>query len=443
MCRNNPLTLLIIAKDKGILNDLLCPQYLNESSDLTVLLPFCGKGNIKRIKMWRDCKVISSDFEQILALSAVPIHFKRQRPELVLEQVETVMNRIRKSNTISQEYSECLCISLEIIFELLFKCKHEHEINRSGECCKVFTKTHNYNTTPFLVRCIKCDTSFCVACARNHAKYDGNQLRFLTYTLNSKATCNCSIKHEAAFISAVLCELKESKTLNMFATSGIKVNEHEFNTSKDSSEISITSTNKITIFNDDSRPITLFYYEVYIKRAGITENIIIGFDGTGVEYSGWTGEILKNSEVIGNGPRFGSKDIIGIGLTSSYFIYFTFNGFNLHIYVECEPIREIRPLVRLHGKNIRVKLKFDKFMSDSKSYPTVPQIRINQLIKDIEDWIKYYAEKSKIFPFMKSNAESIKRVASNLSSQLPLNFPYFDAHNVPIRASSKSFCNIF
>ncbi|CAG9325464.1 unnamed protein product [Blepharisma stoltei] len=442
LCKNNTLTALIIAKQKRIINDLLYPRYLNESSDLTVMLPFCGRANIKRIKIFRDYRVIGNDFEEILALSAIPIHFKRQRPEIILDQIQELMSRMVKTSTVSQEFNESLSIALEIIYEVLFKCKHEHEINRSGECCKLFTKSHSYNTIPFLTKCTRCNMNFCPACSRFHSSSQSHSLQFLIYTLNPKATCACASAHPSAFTSAVLSDLREEKQIELFATGGVEHENHIYHTEKESKEISITSVAEINVFNDDIRPVTIFYYEVYVQRAGLTGNIKVGLEGTGVEYCGDTGDILMDGEVIEHGPRFGSKDVVGIGITSSYYVYFTYNGFNLHLYVECEPIREIRPLVRVKGKHIRVQLKFNHFMCDPKSYPAVSQARICQLMKEIEEWIKYYAEKTKIFPFMKSNADSIKRIVSNLSSQLPLNFPYFDAHIVPIKASSKSICNI-
>ena len=122
---------------------------------------------------------------------------------------------------------------------------------------------------------------------------------------------------------------------------------------------------------------TLFYFEVKIKHAGVTEDISIGFDslsdskGLWVKYKGNTGEILKHRKLVTYGPRFGAKDTIGVGITSEFYVYFTYNGFNLHIYVENEPISQFFPVIKLQGKNIHVKPKFSSFKSDLGFYPKI------------------------------------------------------------------------
>ncbi|CAG9316246.1 unnamed protein product [Blepharisma stoltei] len=438
ICKENTLTGLILAKKKGVIRELLYPQYLKESNSLIPLLSLC---EVKKIKLHFDFKVIEGENNKIQALANIPIHFKRQRPEFLLDLVQSIMNPMVEVPTLHLDFHSCLQSSLEIIYEILFKSKQDQEINRSGECCKLFNiqyqendgeccklsaTDYQYNSFPLIVTCSECQKQFCLTCSRFHAStYKNHIMKYILYPQPSKSMCSCSNSHDHIIYPSVLCELKEYTNLMLFASHGTQ-NKYNFSSDDVSEEINITSTTEIIIYNDDINPITIFYYEIEIKSAGWSEDIKIGIDGTGIEYHGNTGNILHNDKSIAYGPRFGTKDTVGIGITSSYVVYFTYNGYNLHIYFPCDPIREIRPLIKLKGENISIQVKFSNFSIDSRSYPVIPPNKIASIIQDIENWINYYVYMLVPYPRIGANKDQIYSILRDLSSQLPISFPSFN-----------------
>lgn len=444
ICTDSTLTGIMAAKRFRTLRELLYPQYIKESAELLPLLSLCGKGGIKNMKMHIDYKVIQNENSQITALSAIPIHFKRQRSDIMIEILQSIMNNLIDSQNFSKDFNSCLQNSLEIIYELLFKSKHDQEINRSGECCKLFTDDYPYNITPLICMCSQCQIHFCIACCRYHStQYKDHTLKYLLYPYNLKTTCECRSPHRAIFNPSALCEIKEYLDLNLFSSDGAD-NFMVYDTNDKPEKIEITSLNEITIYNDDINTNTIFYYEIEIKSAGWTENIVVGILGTDIEYHGNSGYIYKNGEHVQSGPRFGSKDTIGIGLTSSCVVYFTYNGFNIHIYIECIPVRAVRPSVKLKGKLIKVMFKFTNFLCDPRSYPSLTEAKILELIQNLENWIRIYLTNMSLFPKFKTNSAKIKSVLKDLRRQLPIEIPVFNQQTRgSTRRNSQESCKLF
>jgi hypothetical protein len=100
------------------------------------------------------------------------------------------------------------------------------------------------------------------------------------------------------------------------------------------------------IGSNDS-PFTLVYFEVRVNSAGLQENIEIGVDGTGILYKSSDGGIYRHGTLVNKAPRFGSYDVVGMGVTGNKKVFVTFHGLVIWPMIDCELKNELRPWVVL------------------------------------------------------------------------------------------------
>ncbi|CAG9333206.1 unnamed protein product [Blepharisma stoltei] len=433
LCKNNTLTGLITIKHNKVLKELIYTQYSEESSELLSFLPLCGKSGVKNMQMHKDYKVYPKRSELLLAISNIPIFFKRQRPEVLLRLIISIMQDSKEKE--DAEFNYCFQYALEAIFAILYGGSHFHKKNNNIKCCKLVNLHHSYNVFPLFVKCLTCSEYLCISCGMSH-KDEGHAFKFVLYSLTQNITCQCHQPHNKVDLPLIPTEFNQ-KHIELFMTGG-KFKNDTFYTEDNSDKMTITSSNEIIVFNDDDQPMPVLYFEVEIKCAGKSENISIGIDETDVVYKGNNGNIMLGDEIIDKGPRFGSKDTIGIGITSGYIIYFTYNGYNLHTYIECKPIRAVRPLVIIKGKGIRAQVKFDNFLFSSQTYQVISDQMQCDLRHNIESWARFYSLILKEKLNADQNLEKIKNILKDFSKSMQIIHPPLESYR---KISETTSCN--
>jgi hypothetical protein len=79
-------------------------------------------------------------------------------------------------------------------------------------------------------------------------------------------------------------------------------------------------------------------------------NEFAGYKGQSIAYHADDGKVyIKGKPLDGfQGPKYGTQDVIGCGITGQGHIYFTFNGVPLPL-IDCKFKGNIYPLVSLRG----------------------------------------------------------------------------------------------
>lgn len=317
-------------------------------------------------------------YQRLKILSRCPISIRRLR-------IQDTIDIINKNIIISENYSytKLVAKAIKIIRELVYDSRKAHENNKLGKC---YLNERNLNVSVLMMYCEKCLNYMCLVCGSSHEEIHNSQ-----YFVYIQSNRKCMKSGEYTELCKDVFSLNEI-SLEFFDSFGEMPTDMVFCTGGKSELISVTSTEEVACIYDDTSHSTLLYYEVEIISAGYSENISIGIDGIGVFYCGNTGHIV-NSEgtILKKVAKFGTGDTIGIGFTSSHFLYYTYNGFNLHLYTECSNVNEIRPLVKIKGKGIKVKMITKNFLFCQAPYADKIKDMDGQL-RLIDKWINKCGE---------------------------------------------------
>jgi hypothetical protein len=129
---------------------------------------------------------------------------------------------------------------------------------------------------------------------------------------------------------------------------------------------------------------TVAYYEVKILKAGKYERIEVALLGTEVTYYGVSGEIRVGNRVVCKGPRFGSFDVVGVGLLRNGKVFFTYNGLLASSFIECDALQEVKMQVGLGGDGCEVELMIQTFAFQSdKGKIGVMQKKSKEMAEDL------------------------------------------------------------
>ena len=335
------------------------------------ILPDASLQRLQYLKTLADCRTLSA--EGILkALHATPITIRRLHQDLTYSIIKQCFSSQHKIPYDSFK------TALQVLREAVYEGKKAQDCNIHGKCYK---NEEEWNSTALIMYCINCSVHLCLVCGSNHRAND-HQIRYL------RGSTKCE-KPAAADQEGMVKNLFDIREISMsfFDSRGNMSEDTIFSSGDFKGEISVTSLSEITVIYSDDRHSTLLYYEVMVLDAGCSENISIGIDGTGVLYSGNTGEITgSRGKVKTVAPRFGTGDVVGIGFTSTHFLYFTFNGYNLHLYKQCEVGSEIRPLVKMKGRGIQIKILTKDFLFLGKTYTNKLSLQDSAIKTEVTKW---------------------------------------------------------
>lgn len=341
-----------------------------------------------------------TSLQKLKVLRAVPITTRRLESKLTFQ---IISNSVEKNNF--ESYPKIVITALKILRETIHEGKVAQEHNSTGKC---YGNSYKWNSTVLMMYCKKCNKGYmCLVCGSAHQ----SETHIMSY-LPSKNPCK-GAGENSELLFKDLFDIPEVP-MKFFDSLGKIGEKNEFCSEDSREEISITSFNDTNVIYSNVRHSTLLYYEVEVIDAGFSENVSIGIDGTGVMYSGNTGEIIDNKGKL-QGPRFGSGDVVGIGFTSTHFLYFTYNGFNLHLYKECEAAGEIRPLIKIKGRGIRIKILTENFLFLQKTYDICPSTISTQMQTQVHKWITELEDNTHLKTKLQICAEGI-----NINTSVPL-----------------------
>lgn len=366
ICSSKTMTAACILSSSRVMIDKIAE---NEKVYLKVI-PYMGLHSISYLSE----STVLGPYEKLRVLSKIPINIKRTRTQDVFE----IIIKNFPLSTQKTSITRTLTKVVKIIREVLHDGKLAHDYNKSGRC---FKNEKKLNSSALMVYCSKCTNYMCLVCGSSHTEI--HNIKHLKYVHSSEL---CKKSGESFELLKDVFALNEID-LQFFDSRGNISNNGVFASENSSEEVSVTTTENITTIFDESSHSTLLYYEVEIINAGTSENISIGVDGVGIYYTGHNGFICNEAGVVLKQiAKFGTGDIIGIGFTSSHFLYYTYNGYNLHFYTECNNVTEIRPLIRFKGKGIQVRVITEGFVFSQAQF--FDQLKSkDEVLETVRKWV--------------------------------------------------------
>ena len=377
ICFENTLTPNLILKRSQVFNNLLM-EYTSECRGILPLLAFCGESSLATIQSFFQKGVFQTPYEALKLLHKVPIYFRRRFPDQALEfTIDLVNNIIRNYPSFS---SKAVKEGLEMTYEIVYAGEHYCNSSNFSQCVK-FNLEYNYS--PVQAYCKTCKSYRCLSCSI-HEKAEGHLIEYKLHPGTLKQ-CQCREEHEVTREELTIPKFENIKLITSLPI--VNGEKFVFDTNQEGRHVRISSLDEVTIIHDSASVSIRFYYEVEIKNAGFEDSIVLGLQGTGICYNGQEGEIWSQKEKVESVPRFGSKDTVGMGITSNHIVFFTYNGYCVS-YRESPFIQSTRPIIEVHGKNVILKVKFSEFLVSGEVFPKLGPRWNMILAREIEGWVQ-------------------------------------------------------
>lgn len=348
---DNTLTILQIVWSSGFVENIMNKpsKTLIEVDFIKSTMSYYGNNSVEFIKkVYENIEISESRVAQHLL--EIPYYFKLEHSQLAIQLMEKIIERNARNQgdtmldvlkTIVLILAEILCVPKLFQYHHIF-----------GQCTsksnKLFLSDLGHN--PLLIKCKKCTHSYCVMCkARNHENHD---YQYVLYQ-NPLFRCYTEKPIEETIDLSMFQQGKYPAKFTFIDSFGHQKSKSRF---IDSPKLRITTIESCKAVATEG-VYTILYYEVNVYKAGLQENIEIGIDGSGVRYRSLDGTIRLNGKVITKGPRYGSYDTIGIGVTNRCEVYITYNGLVNRPFVKCELADEYRPEILLDSETCDIDIK--------------------------------------------------------------------------------------
>ncbi|CAG9313096.1 unnamed protein product [Blepharisma stoltei] len=372
--KKNTLTLLQIFADNGFLDMAFEVDSRGGGGELhdflDSTLPYYGPNAINLIEnAYNSAKTTTPlkalKLKAMQRLSEVPYHFRIEHCQVTLNFINKMISAKSKFHRAKGISIDLLDIIIDIFIEtLVFHDQIQDHYNR-GTCIshskseKLSFKAKN----PILVTCCECqNVALCTVCrAVKHSGHSKSQM-FLHY-YQEITRCNCKDEHKDYELGGIRFILPKFSQNFAFKLQNDSI--QESNIFEGDGETRITTENSISLAQQSANQDIHAYFEVKIYKAGSLEDITIGLEGTGISYCGNTGGIYLNALKVETGPRFGSYDTIGMGLTMTSKVFISYNGVVIYPLIDSEIKREIKPFVVAKGDKWKIEIKFDEWMLKS------------------------------------------------------------------------------
>ena len=287
------------------------------SYECRLLLPYislCGMNSIYSIIELSNIGIFADPLSSIEYYHRIPIHFKLQKTFEIMSQIEIIMKSKQPSLIFYNKRINNIATAFFLIYELMQAGKQAKELNKLGKCYK---NPLEYRAVPLMIKCKRCNSLFCIPCGQSHE----NLKHEICYLSNKKLdNFGCSGN----------LENRELAHFTQKITPNYEVFVIENQEKKDGFFVFYSKVINFPSFCEDS---VVYYTEIFFERI-YNENIFIELEGCGIVYNNITSQCLIYDEILGNMPRIGRYDTVGIGITSDSYVFFTFNGFNLLKYIK-------------------------------------------------------------------------------------------------------------
>lgn len=363
---DNTLTLLQILWDSGLANKALRGDK-TDTSFIKATISYYGPNSIDIMKEALKSEQLN-EFRVLQAMLEVPFYFKLEKHDILIELLtKIVVKGIKNQNDYLVDILKNTVLILAEILSLPKVLQYHHI---SGQCTSHSNQQFiSYvGKNPLLIYCIDCNISLCTVCY--HMSHYNHNRRFLLY-LNPHFRCNCEEKHDDIPTNIEMFKLpKYNERFLIMLSDGNVVNEKHYNHFRSHGDMTISTQEPLVSNWNSETARTLAYFEIKILKAGKYENISIELLGTGVSYKGSNGKIIQNGLEVSLGPRYGSWDTVGIGMTHNYKVFVTYNGLLVHPMIECSPENEIRPLIKMEGDSCEIEFKLRSWMFQPVDSPS-------------------------------------------------------------------------
>lgn len=380
---NNTLTILQIIRDNRILDKILAraSKVKDDEKFIRSTMPYYGPHSIEIIESAYYLLGINED-RAIQALLEVPYYFKLENYQTLVKMLQSMIKRGVISQKNQDSITDMLKAVVLIIGELLVLPNFLQSHHIRGICISHSSEQFlSYlGKNPLLVECLDCGIPLCTICfSLSHMHH---KCKFLHY-FQAHFRCACAETHEIHNTDPAQFLLPRYNQQFVFVMSNGK--NQAANTFKSNGYLKVTTSEPlINSWNEMHRGVVA-YFEVKILRAGTSESIVIELDGTGASYNSLTGIITNNFVEVGKGPRFGSYDTVGMGLTSNNRVFVTFNGLIVHPLINVEAKQEIKPIVTLNGDGYEIEIRLRNWMLHSaESTHLGLDIYSTELLKECE-----------------------------------------------------------
>lgn len=370
--QNNTLTLLQVLWDSDFIQKILEKPVKSraETEFLTSTMSYYGPHSLKLIHKLHD-QLEMSKIRTLQSIYEVPYHHKLHK----IDFFSPIISSILKKNSKCEDLPEIIKTLILIIAEVICLPGFLQIQHMQGDCSN--NSTHPlltyFGKNPLMVNCVTCNYKYCVMCYEKfHMKHETN------FLLQESSMFRCHTNVLCGNFNCYKFELPVY--IAPFDFGDIFGSPYE---AKDNGVV--VSAGYITLYSLSGINGTgevEAYFEVYVKKPGKYENLVVGLNGTGVSYYACTGNIFRNGHFVSTGPRFGSYDTIGVGLYRQQ-VFFTLNGLLLRPMISCCPFHPIRAMVSMNGGYTEIQVKFNNwiFKTISEDYPK------SENINKIIDWM--------------------------------------------------------
>jgi hypothetical protein len=332
-------------------------------------ISYYGNVLLKLVKL--SLKSSGPEATIINSIVDIPVYFKQKECAgffALLRDVERLLRKDRppevKLNIIKN--------LVNTIIELLFYWPWLRYSHAYGICTSHAASEHlTFCRNPLLFTCEECKLTLCSPCASKH-HHPFSSLEFCGY--NSPAVqctcattpvmsgCDCFSIFDVRTSISFLSKIDHDRHYNLLSNGRcltLVENKDYFSVLIDHNDGLRELVGGEPLFSEEDKTdqeLTLAYFEVEVKSGGIKDAVSIGF--TGFQYRGDTGEIMINDKVQSKGPKFGSYDCVGIGVTHTR-VYLTYNGLLLQPYHPHPTETDYRLLITLEGMETMVNVRLN------------------------------------------------------------------------------------
>lgn len=359
----NTLTGMQILFDTGIVNKAL--ENIKKNSTFKTFIKdtmsYYGPNSPKLIEEVHGLEIFNPIIV-IQALIDIPYYFRFEKLEHVFS---LILMMLKKKKYHKDEFIEVVKHIVRLLTEILslpYLLQNSH-LNQS---CTSHTQHELFFLTknPFLYYCKQCSEPLCSVCFKDseHQQHEFYNLLYITPHFR----CNCSEDHSQSSPVHLDFTLPKYRARFTFLPSpGTTTTESYINKFYSKSDLVITTIEPLITDWKHATSNVIVYYEIKVIQAGHQENIIIGFLGADITYEGMTGNICIGNRVVCKASRFGSYDIVGIGILRTQQAFFTYNGMLSSYFIDIEASQMLKIYITLCGDGCEIEVKLRNFFFKS------------------------------------------------------------------------------
>ena len=295
------------------------PHYSAKVSDIYLYYSY-GSQAINSIESLMKGLKKSDKMFVLSLINHVPIHVKLQHSYKILELIDTFMSAYQQvfNSFDLKENLKYRIMALDIVYEVLVAASTSYKQNRLGSC---YPNSYCFRVSPLMVKCLYCNATYCVVCAKEHINLD-HAVEFLSnFKLEPNEVFKCYSRK--SFQAKQPHPLRSMfPAYEKFPVKQITKSNNHFTVKGDKFKFSQT----------DSELFICYYTEVQFAFLS-SEDFTINFPESRVTYHNFKERLTLGGSFICAVPRLASGDTLGFGYTSDKFLFFTYNGMNLSTYI--------------------------------------------------------------------------------------------------------------